>query len=189
MKCVKGGCARRGPCFPFFVVRPAVAAPLLGERGARAPPPARAPPRARPFPNLKPQIQSPPPQRFQQFPPGHYYSSKTGEFTRYYNPQFYLDFEVRVYLRVHCVCVFSVCRWKSDRGRRARAPHHTHPLPSPRPPNPARTRLTPRPRAPPQASPPVTPAAPYDAAVLRAAFEAAVEKRMMSDVPFGARGA
>jgi hypothetical protein len=32
--------------------------------------------------------------RFQQFPPGHYYSSKTGEFTRYYNPKFYLDFEV-----------------------------------------------------------------------------------------------
>lgn len=66
--------------------------------------------------------------RFQQFPPGHYYSSRTGEFTRYYNPQFYLDFE---------------------------------------------------------ASPQRTPSAPYDAAALRAAFEGAVEKRMMSDVPFG----
>ncbi len=31
--------------------------------------------------------------RFQQFPPGHYYSSKTGQFHRYYNPKFYLDFE------------------------------------------------------------------------------------------------
>ena len=66
--------------------------------------------------------------RFQQFPPGHYYSSRTGEFTRYYNPQFYLDFE---------------------------------------------------------AAPPVTPSAPYDPVALRRAFEAAVEKRMMSDVPFG----
>ncbi|KAI8466925.1 MAG: asparagine synthase [Monoraphidium minutum] len=66
--------------------------------------------------------------RFQQFPPGHYYSSRTGEFTRYYNPQFYLDFE---------------------------------------------------------ASPQRTPSAPYEPKVLREAFEAAVEKRMMSDVPFG----
>lgn len=33
--------------------------------------------------------------RFQQFPPGHYYSSKTGEFHRYYNPKFYLDFEAK----------------------------------------------------------------------------------------------
>lgn len=66
--------------------------------------------------------------RFQQFPPGHYYSSKTMSFTRYYNPQFYLDFE---------------------------------------------------------ASPPRCPSTPYDAKVLREAFEAAVVKRMMSDVPFG----
>lgn len=49
-------------------------------------------------------------------------------FTRYYNPQFYLDFE---------------------------------------------------------ASPPRCPSTPYDAKVLREAFEAAVVKRMMSDVPFG----
>ena len=48
--------------------------------------------------------------RFQQFPPGHYYSSKTGEFVRYYNPQFYLDFEVRVAVCVWlCVCV---CVWR-----------------------------------------------------------------------------
>jgi len=33
--------------------------------------------------------------RFQQFPPGHYYDSKTREFTRYYNPQFYLDAEAQ----------------------------------------------------------------------------------------------
>jgi asparagine synthase (glutamine-hydrolysing) len=66
--------------------------------------------------------------RFQQFPPGHYYSSKTTSFTRYYNPQFYLEFE---------------------------------------------------------ASPPQCPSTPYDAKVLREAFEAAVVKRMMSDVPFG----
>ena len=33
--------------------------------------------------------------RFQQFPPGHYYSSKTGEFHRYYNPKHYLDFEAQ----------------------------------------------------------------------------------------------
>lgn len=69
--------------------------------------------------------------RFQQFPPGHYFSSKTGEFTRYYNPQFYLDFE---------------------------------------------------------AQPPRTPSTPYDPRVLREAFEAAVEKRLMSDVPFGKLG-
>jgi asparagine synthase (glutamine-hydrolysing) len=68
------------------------------------------------------------PNRFQQFPPGHFYSSKTGTFTRYYNPQFYLNFE---------------------------------------------------------ATPPVTPSTPYDPKVLREAFEAAVEKRLMSDVPFG----
>jgi asparagine synthase (glutamine-hydrolysing) len=66
--------------------------------------------------------------RFRQFPPGHYYSSKTGEFVRYYSPEFYLAFE---------------------------------------------------------AAPPRVPSAPYDPAQLRAAFEAAVEKRMMSDVPFG----
>eukprot|EP00879_Flechtneria_rotunda_P020694 GHRR01021779.1.p1 GENE.GHRR01021779.1~~GHRR01021779.1.p1 ORF type:complete len:412 (+),score=139.14 GHRR01021779.1:1235-2470(+) len=72
--------------------------------------------------------------RFQQFPPGHYFSSKdmgsskTQGFTRYYNPQFYLDFE---------------------------------------------------------ASPPRSPSTPYDPKVLREAFEAAVIKRMMSDVPFG----
>lgn len=66
--------------------------------------------------------------RFQQFPPGHYYSSKSMSFTRYYNPHFYLDFE---------------------------------------------------------ASPPRCPSTPYDAKVLREAFEAAVVKRMMSDVPFG----
>ncbi len=33
--------------------------------------------------------------RFQQFLPGHYYSSKTSSFTRYYNPKFYLDFEAQ----------------------------------------------------------------------------------------------
>ncbi|PNH12145.1 Asparagine synthetase [glutamine-hydrolyzing] [Tetrabaena socialis] len=66
--------------------------------------------------------------RFQQFPPGHYYSSKTGEFVRYYNPRHYLDFE---------------------------------------------------------AKPQVFPSTPYDAVVLRKAFEVSVEKRMMSDVPFG----
>lgn len=49
-------------------------------------------------------------------------------FTRYYNPQFFLDFE---------------------------------------------------------ASPPRCPNTPYDPKVLREAFEAAVAKRMMSDVPFG----
>ncbi|GIL60360.1 hypothetical protein Vafri_14975 [Volvox africanus] len=66
--------------------------------------------------------------RFQQFPPGHYYSSKTGEFVRYFNPQFYLDFEAR---------------------------------------------------------PEIYPSEPYDPVKLRKAFEASVEKRMMSDVPFG----
>lgn len=35
------------------------------------------------------------PHRFQQFPPGHYFDSKTKEFTRYYNPKFYLDFEAQ----------------------------------------------------------------------------------------------
>jgi asparagine synthetase B (glutamine-hydrolysing) len=38
---------------------------------------------------------------------------------------------------------------------------------------------------PPQAKPPVTPSTPYDPVLLRKSFEAAVEKRMMSDVPFG----
>lgn len=66
--------------------------------------------------------------RFQQFPPGHYYSSKTSSFSRYYNPKFYLDFE---------------------------------------------------------AKPQRFPDTPYDPVVLRKAFEASVEKRMMSDVPFG----
>lgn len=33
--------------------------------------------------------------RFEQFPPGHYYSSKTNKFTRYFNPQYYLDFEAK----------------------------------------------------------------------------------------------
>jgi asparagine synthase (glutamine-hydrolysing) len=36
-----------------------------------------------------------------------------------------------------------------------------------------------------EASPPQCPSTPYDAKVLREAFEAAVVKRMMSDVPFG----
>jgi len=31
--------------------------------------------------------------RFQQFPPGHYYNSKTQEFTPYYKPEFYLGFD------------------------------------------------------------------------------------------------
>lgn len=68
--------------------------------------------------------------RFQQFPPGHFYSSKTGEFTRYYNPKFLTDFE---------------------------------------------------------ASPQRFPSTPLDLVALRVAFESAVEKRMMSDVPFGER--
>jgi asparagine synthase (glutamine-hydrolysing) len=66
--------------------------------------------------------------RFQQFPPGHYYSSKGRGFQRYYNPQFYLDAE---------------------------------------------------------ACPPRTPTTPYSPTVLREALVTAVEKRMMSDVPFG----
>lgn len=33
--------------------------------------------------------------RFQQFPPGHYYDSRVGEFKRYYNPKHYLDFEAK----------------------------------------------------------------------------------------------
>lgn len=66
--------------------------------------------------------------RFQQFPPGHYYSSKTGEFHRYYNPKFYLDFE---------------------------------------------------------AKPEVFPSKPLDLGELKGAFEKAVIKRLMSDVPFG----
>jgi asparagine synthase (glutamine-hydrolysing) len=66
---------------------------------------------------------------FQQFPPGHYYSSKNpGKFTRYYNPRFYTAFE---------------------------------------------------------AVPMQVPTTPFDAATLRDAFVRAVEKRMMSDVPFG----
>ena len=65
---------------------------------------------------------------FKQFPPGHYYSSKTNTFTRYYNPQYYLDFE---------------------------------------------------------ATPERFPSKPLDLTGLREAFETAVEKRMMSDVPFG----
>ncbi|GAX77656.1 hypothetical protein CEUSTIGMA_g5099.t1 [Chlamydomonas eustigma] len=66
--------------------------------------------------------------RFQQFPPGHYYTSKTAEFTRYYNPNFYLDFD---------------------------------------------------------AKPERFPSTPLDLTVLRSAFEKAVIKRLMSDVPFG----
>lgn len=66
--------------------------------------------------------------RFQQFPPGHYYSSKTGQFHRYYNPQFFVDAE---------------------------------------------------------ATPERFPSAPLDLVQLRTAFETAVEKRLMSDVPFG----
>ncbi|KXZ50277.1 hypothetical protein GPECTOR_17g916 [Gonium pectorale] len=66
--------------------------------------------------------------RFQHFPPGHYYSSATGAFVRYYNPPFYTDFE---------------------------------------------------------AVPRRFPSAPFDAAALRQAFEAAVSKRLMSDVPYG----
>jgi asparagine synthase (glutamine-hydrolysing) len=59
--------------------------------------------------------------KFEQFPPGHYYSSKTGAFHKWYNPN-----------------------WAAD----------------------------------------MIPTQPYDAAVLRAAFEKAVERRMMSDVPW-----
>jgi hypothetical protein len=48
-------------------------------------------------------LQPPSPQddcvTFRQFPPGHYYSSKTGEFTRYYNPRHYLDFEASPQVR------------------------------------------------------------------------------------------
>mmetsp|Transcript_4497 Transcript_4497/g.7583 ORF Transcript_4497/g.7583 Transcript_4497/m.7583 type:complete len:584 (+) Transcript_4497:64-1815(+) len=66
--------------------------------------------------------------RFQQFPPGHYYSSKTGEFHRYYNPKFLTDFE---------------------------------------------------------ATPERFPSTPLDLTLLRTTFEASVEKRLMSDVPFG----
>lgn len=66
--------------------------------------------------------------RFQQFPPGHYYSSKEGEFKRYFNPKFYTDFD---------------------------------------------------------AKPERFPSEPLDLPKLRAAFEKAVEKRLMSDVPFG----
>ncbi|KAL6757147.1 hypothetical protein V8C86DRAFT_2630165 [Haematococcus lacustris] len=66
--------------------------------------------------------------RFQQFPPGHFYSSKTSSFTRYYNPKHYLDFE---------------------------------------------------------AKPERFPSTPLDLRLLRTSFEAAVHKRLMSDVPFG----
>ncbi|XP_047327678.1 asparagine synthetase [glutamine-hydrolyzing] 2-like [Impatiens glandulifera] len=61
-------------------------------------------------------------ERFISFPPGHLYSSKTGELRRWYNPQWYLE---------------------------------------------------------------QTPSTPYDPLVLRAAFEKAVIKRLMTDVPFG----
>lgn len=73
--------------------------PTNGKNGC-PPPLSRARPRCRrPIqPNLQPPTaNSQPPTanphtqddctRFQQFPPGHYYSSKTGEFTRYYNPK------------------------------------------------------------------------------------------------------
>lgn len=66
--------------------------------------------------------------RFQQFPPGHFYTSKSGEFSRYFNPEFYLGFE---------------------------------------------------------AQPGRIPSKPVDLPALRTAFETAVEKRLMSDVPFG----
>ncbi|KAF5833974.1 hypothetical protein DUNSADRAFT_9538 [Dunaliella salina] len=66
--------------------------------------------------------------RFEQFPPGHYYSSKTNSYTRYFNPQYYLDFE---------------------------------------------------------AKPPRYPTGALDLVALRTSFERAVEKRLMSDVPFG----
>lgn len=60
--------------------------------------------------------------RFQQFPPGHVYSSKTKEFTRWYNPV-----------------------WMQE----------------------------------------LMPSKPFDAVALRTSFEAAVKRRMMSDVPWG----
>lgn len=60
--------------------------------------------------------------RFDQFPPGHYYSSKTGQLTRWYNPI-----------------------WRQ----------------------------------------PTMPTNKYDSTVLREAFEKAVKRRMMSDVPWG----
>uniref|UniRef100_A0A7S3R4C0 Asparagine synthetase [glutamine-hydrolyzing] n=1 Tax=Dunaliella tertiolecta TaxID=3047 RepID=A0A7S3R4C0_DUNTE len=66
--------------------------------------------------------------RFEQFPPGHYFSSKTNSYTRYFNPQYYLDFE---------------------------------------------------------AQPPRYPTGALDLGALRTSFERAVEKRLMSDVPFG----
>ncbi|KAG1666782.1 hypothetical protein FOA52_004618 [Chlamydomonas sp. UWO 241] len=66
--------------------------------------------------------------RFQQFPPGHYYSSKTNEFVRWYNPQYLTDFN---------------------------------------------------------AKPEVFPTGELDLSVIRTAFEKAVTKRLMSDVPFG----
>lgn len=65
---------------------------------------------------------------YKQFPPGHYYSSKTREFTRYFNPEFYLGYE---------------------------------------------------------ATPQRFPTGKLDLTVLREAFEKAVVKRLMSDVPFG----
>lgn len=61
--------------------------------------------------------------RFEQFPPGHYYDSKTGKFTQWYNPV-----------------------WKQP-----------SPLPS----------------------------TPYEPKVLREAFESAVKRHIMSDVPWG----
>jgi len=60
--------------------------------------------------------------KFQSFPPGHYYSSKTGEFVKWYTPT-----------------------WTQD----------------------------------------IIPSAPFNPIVLRTAFETAVKRRMMSDVPWG----
>ena len=87
-------------------------------------PPSFTPKKTTTTKTLKPNKKS-----FKQFPPGHYYSSKTGEFVRYYNPQFYLDFEAKPEM--------------------------------------------------------IVPSTPVDLPALRAAFETAVKKRLMSDVPFG----
>lgn len=61
--------------------------------------------------------------RFQQFPPGHYYDSKTKEFTRYYNPQFYLDFEAQPprtpstpYDPTVSLTLAAVCSWHDGGG-------------------------------------------------------------------------
>lgn len=48
------------------------------------------------------------------------------------------------------------------------------------------TLSSPVPLLPPEAEPAVFPTTPLDLTVLRDAFTVAVEKRMMSDVPFGA---